>query len=167
MSYQGTEWARKIAGKHGEKSVLAAIGHRLDQRTNIAHVSESELARATELSERQVRRNVRRLQERGVLIQTGGRGPLNFARYSFVGFECQKADILQLKNRTFATGKPDICDGKPDICDTRINRVARPKKKKIKEEEPKEKSKAFDLPTGASEGGVAINIVVRSVRRRC
>jgi DNA-binding transcriptional ArsR family regulator len=110
MSYQGTEWARRISGNRGEKNVLAQLGHRLDQRTNIAHVSEFDLARDTGLSERQVRRILRQLEERGIVKQTGGRGPGNFARYSFVGFQCGKGDILSLENRTFETGKADIGD---------------------------------------------------------
>lgn len=133
MSYQGTEWARTIAGTCGEKNVLAQLGHRLDQRTNIAHVSESDLARDTGLCERQVRRILRRLEGRGVLNQSGGRGPGNFAKYSFIGFERRKADILSLEsghprpsNRTFTTPKADIGD-------TRTNRVrAREEKSKLK-----------------------------------
>ena len=40
MSYQGTEWARKITGNKGEKNVLGWLGHRLDQRINRARVTE-------------------------------------------------------------------------------------------------------------------------------
>jgi hypothetical protein len=124
MSYQGTEWARNIPGKSGEKNVLTQLGHKLDQRTNRARVSEVELKRSTGLSERQVRRNLRKWQERNVVKQeSGGRGPGNPAVYSFVGFKCSKGDIVRLTNRTFEIDKPDISAAKPDICDVHINRV--------------------------------------------
>jgi DNA-binding transcriptional ArsR family regulator len=156
MSYQGTEWARRISGNRGEKNVLAQLGHRLDQRTNIAHVSEFDLARDTGLSERQVRRILRQLEERGIVKQTGGRGRGNFARYSFVGFQCGKGDILSLEKRSFETGKADIPAAKADIGETAIRKEEASKKP---QEETPQRHGFAELDAGCSpQTAKAINV---------
>jgi len=139
MSYQGSEWTRKIRGpKRGAKSVLNLLGAIQDQRSNIARISIPESALDVGLSERQVSRNLRKLEmpwpgyPRGIIKREGGgRGRGDVVRYSFIGFEVRKGDILGPGRMTFANEKSDTSAEKGDMASVCINRV------RAQEEEPK------------------------------
>jgi hypothetical protein len=131
MSYQGSEWTRKIRGaERGVKSVLNALGVHQDNRSNVATVSIPQLALDTGLSPRQVKRNLQRLQAPwpgypiGIVKRLGGgNGRGDVARYAFIGFGVGKGDISGIERVTLATEKGDIPARKEDVGDAHINRV--------------------------------------------
>jgi hypothetical protein len=174
VSYQGTEYARGIRGVNsGEKAILMQLGARLDQRTNRARASNAELARDAEKSPRQVGRIMQRLglprdgHPFGIVKrEDGGLGRNNVSVYSFVGFRCQKGDILCLEKRTSLTGKGDILAGKVDIGDTRINRVRA--QEELQKKKPQEREKETTLSLDDQEGGSESDLewAKRIARRR-
>ena len=135
MSYQATEWVRKLRGVNsGEKAVLMQIGCHLDQRTNVARVSIAELAIDAAKSERQIIRILKQLQDfrdehpNGIVRRIGGgNGRRNVAIYSLVGFEAQNVASSQPKRLTFALRKGDIPAEKGDIGDALIRNRRIPK----------------------------------------
>jgi hypothetical protein len=123
LSYQGTEWARAIRGvNRGEKAALMQLGHRLDQRTNVARVTHPEFARDMGISTKQAGRLLRQLASpreghpQGIVkLIGGGVGRGHVSMYSFVGFQCTRGDGLCLEKGTFSAVKGDILAGKVDI----------------------------------------------------
>jgi hypothetical protein len=131
MSYQGSEWARKVRGvNRGEKAVLMLMGHFQDQRTNVIRVRVSDVQENTEICGRQVRRILQQLESprldhpKGIIKQIGGGiGKGNVSLYSFIGFAIAKADISDDQKRTLETPKADILEAKADISDSAIRNI--------------------------------------------
>ena len=131
-SAQTAIWNAKI-GNRAKKDVLICMADHADHLGEHIHPSVGLIAWKMEITERQVRRIIRELEEDGFLVRMsdglGGRKRTTEYRIDFdrlpirPPYRSQKADIAMSgyqnpdisETRTFSTRNPDIFDRNPDI----------------------------------------------------